>query len=404
MARDLNMNFNEKVSVVVPVYNAEKHLEKCIYSILNQTYDNIEVILIDDGSVDRSYEICENIAGHDKRILVYKQENKGCLAARKAGVECANGKFVMTVDSDDWIERNMIEELMHYMSKYDVDIVLSGIYYDYAQKEMNTVWLDGVTLGFHDLKDIDSEIFEHFFLEKGGEYNGRGLRGHVCTRLFKKNLIRNVMNQIDTRIKNGEDDACLYSAVLSSESIYVLDKAFYHYCVHDNSMCQNSDNRSLIDVELLGEYLQGHVERHFAKEKLIKQLNKYMYLEAKGTAQRIYRIKEANRYLFPFNFLPLKCKVVIYGAGKVGKEYIKYLSNSKQYELTAWIDRKVNEKENVQELSAINSIEYDYILLAAASRQTAASMRASISEYVDNLQTVLWEKPLINCEDIFCEM
>lgn len=403
LARGINMNFKEKVSIVVPVYNAEEYIERCIHSIINQTYDNIEVILIDDGSTDQSYDICENMARNDKRILVYKQKNKGCMEARKVGIGHASGSFVMNVDSDDWIEANMVEELMSYMIKYDVDMVLSGVYYNYIQKENNRVWVDGVTPGFHDLKNMDSEIFDYFFLEKGGKYFGRGIRGNVWARLFKKNLIMDIMNQSDTRIKNGEDDACLYPAILSSESIYVLDKAFYHYCVRDDSLCQNAANRSLVDVELLGKCLRNHVERHFAKDKLIGQLNKYMYLEAKGTAQSMYQIKEVNRYLFPFDFLPLKCKIVIYGAGKVGKEYIKYLNSNKQYELMAWVDRKVDTKENIQELSIVKSIEYDYILLAAASIQTAESMRESISNYVDDPQTILWKKPFIMREEVFCE-
>ena len=398
------MDFKEKVSIVVPVYNVEEYLERCIYSILNQTYTNIELILIDDGSTDKSYEICQNIARSDKRILVYKQNNEGSSAARKAGVECASGKFVMFADSDDWIEEDMVEELTHYMVKYDVDVVLSGVYYDYKQKEKNRIWLDGVNPGFYDLNNIDSEVFDYFFLEKEGEYTGRGIRGNVWARLFKKNVVVNVMRQIDTRINQGSDDACLYPAILSSESIYILDKAFYHYCIRNDSLCQKVTNRRLVNVELLDKCLRGFVERHFSREKLIKQLNKYMYIEAKECAKRIYQIKEVRRYIFPFDYLPLKCKIVIYGAGNVGKEYIKYLNDNTQYNLVAWIDQKADKEENVQELSIIKNIEYDYILLAAASKQTAESMRASISEFVGNSQTVLWDRPFIKYEDVCCEM
>lgn len=397
------MNFKEKVSIVVPVYNAEAYLERCINSIINQTYDNIEVILVDDGSTDRSYNICKDMAENDTRILVYKQQNKGCMEARKTGIGYASGKFVMNVDSDDWIEENMVEELVHYMIKYDVDVVLSGVCYDYIQKENNRVWIDGVTPGFHDLKSVDSEVFDYFFLEKG-VYNGRGIRGNVWARLFKKDLIKNIMSQVDTRIKNGEDDACLYPAILSSESIYVLDKAFYHYCIRDDSLCQNTLNRSFMDVELLGKCLRGYVERHIARDKLVKQLNKYMYFEAKETAKRIYRIKEVRRYIFPFDDLPLGCKIIIYGAGKVGKEYMNHLNNNTQFKLTAWIDKKVDKTKNVQELSVIKDMEYDYILLAAANRETAESMRTSIIDYVEDPQAILWDRPIIRYEDVCSEV
>lgn len=171
------MDVKEKVSVVVPVYNAEAYLERCIHSIINQTYGNVEIILVDDGSTDKSYDICQSMSENDKRIIVHQQKNQGCMEARKTGIGYASGKFIMTVDSDDWIENIMIEELMHCVIQYDVDMVLSGICYDYTQKEMNRVWLDGVTPGFYNLKNIDSEIYDHFFLEKFGENTGRGIRG-----------------------------------------------------------------------------------------------------------------------------------------------------------------------------------------------------------------------------------
>lgn len=388
------------VSIVVPVYNAEKYIERCVNSILIQTYKNIEVIIIDDGSTDKSYEICKKFVARDSRVLLYKQVNKGSVEARKRGIECATGKYLMMVDSDDWIEDNMVEELMHYMNKYDVDMVLSGICYDYSQKEKNRVWLDGVTPGFYDLREKDSKLYDYFFLEKEGEHVGRGIRGHICTRLLKRNLIVDIIKQVDSKIKNGEDDVCLYPAILLAESIYVLDKAYYHYRIHDDSLCQNSTNRSLLEVELLDKALRGFVEKHFAAEKLLKQLNKYMYVEAKTCAKRIYHIKEVRRYIYPYDYLPSKSKIVIYGAGVVGKEYIEYIKRNTDYELMLWIDQNAENQENVQELSAIKNISFDYILLATLNRDTADSMRASIIDYVETPQVILWDKPFIRNEDV----
>ena len=99
----------EKVSIVVPVYNAEKYVAECIESLINQTYKNIEIILINDGSKDKSYEICERYAKKDARIQLYNQENIGVSKTRNKGIEKASGKYILFVDSDDYCESEMVE-------------------------------------------------------------------------------------------------------------------------------------------------------------------------------------------------------------------------------------------------------------------------------------------------------
>ncbi len=103
-----------KISLIVPVYNGEKTIEKCINSILNQTYRNIEVIIIDDGSTDNTYEICKNMQNKDNRIQLIKQNNKGPSLARNVGIEYAQGKYIQFVDADDWLEPSIIAECVKF--------------------------------------------------------------------------------------------------------------------------------------------------------------------------------------------------------------------------------------------------------------------------------------------------
>lgn len=123
------------VSIIVPIYNSERNLERCISSIIKQSYQNIEIILIDDGSTDNSREICYNFVMKDKRINYFFQENKGVSAARNYGLEKVHGEFLLFIDSDDWIELNCIEICLNYILSYNADIVKFGYYIEKNNSE-----------------------------------------------------------------------------------------------------------------------------------------------------------------------------------------------------------------------------------------------------------------------------
>ena len=118
---------NKLLSVIITVYNSDKYLEICLNSVLNQTYCFLEVILVDDGSNDRSGFICDEFAKRDSRIYVYHTVNQGSVAARNFGVSKAKGDVITFIDSDDWIETDMYQEMMNIYEKYEPDIISSGI-------------------------------------------------------------------------------------------------------------------------------------------------------------------------------------------------------------------------------------------------------------------------------------
>lgn len=120
------MNNNKKISVIVPVYNGEKYLEKCINSLVNQTYQNLEIILIDDGSTDRSGKICDSFAKLDERIVVIHQSNLGVSSARNNGIKVSTGFYIAFVDSDDSVDTQMYEKMIEYLEKNNLGIVMCG--------------------------------------------------------------------------------------------------------------------------------------------------------------------------------------------------------------------------------------------------------------------------------------
>ena len=134
-------NDEDLISIIVPVYNVEKYLEQCLESLLNQTYKNIEIIVVNDGSTDQSLDILNKYSFKDNRIKLYSQKNQGISAARNTALEHINGKYIMFVDSDDWIEINTCETALHELKKNDSDIVMWAYKRDYLNSSKETCFM-----------------------------------------------------------------------------------------------------------------------------------------------------------------------------------------------------------------------------------------------------------------------
>ena len=128
---------NSLVSIIIPIYNVEQYLDRCIKSVINQTYKNIEIILVDDGSTDKCPEICDQYAQKDNRIVVIHKENGGLSSARNAGMKVLKGEYMLFADSDDWIKENTVEELLQIAIEHDVDFVrFTPVTANHPQKKM----------------------------------------------------------------------------------------------------------------------------------------------------------------------------------------------------------------------------------------------------------------------------
>lgn len=203
------------ISVIVPVYNVEEYLEKCVDSILVQTYRNLEVILVNDGSKDSSGSICDAFARKDSRVRVIHKENGGLSSARNVGIEAAGGEYITFVDSDDWIEEDAYEHLMGLIEKYRVNLVCGGNYD-----------VDGATgtrtLGVCPQKE-EAVTAEEFV---GRMFLWQGCDSSVCDKIFHRSLLENF------RFPEGkvsEDVAITYRIILSAERAAFSERPFYNY-------------------------------------------------------------------------------------------------------------------------------------------------------------------------------
>ena len=202
------------VSIIVPIYNTERYLNKCLESIRTQTYSDIEVIMIDDGSTDSSKNIANSYVKRDDRFRLLAQENAGVSAARNHGLDVAQGEYILFVDSDDWLEPQMIEKLVHNMIEYSTDI--SACQYDRSRcftGEITEIWN----------RDI---VLQNFLMHKQ-------INGSLVNKLFKKELIKS--KRLDESIKYGEDALFCWKHLLDVSSIAVSPDILYHVTLHDDS-------------------------------------------------------------------------------------------------------------------------------------------------------------------------
>lgn len=212
---------NYKVSIIVPVYNCAEYVERCIESLINQTYKNIEILLINDGSTDNSLDII-NKYKNNSTVRIFNQTNSGANKARKNGIDNCTGDYVMFVDSDDWIETDSIEKFIKYIRKYKCDIVRFNGILEPSKKIKN---------GYN---FTNSNIIELDNLEKYNLFITTSVLNSLCFCIYKKDLLNNI-DAFDSNFSNAEDLWANLNIYTKTEKILLINETFYHYWVNENS-------------------------------------------------------------------------------------------------------------------------------------------------------------------------
>ena len=223
------MNKQELISVIIPVYNVNNYLRKCLQSIINQSYKNLEIIIIDDGSSDGSSEICDEFLSKDKRIKVIHKKNEGVSIARNIGISIAKGKYIGFVDSDDYIERNMYEILYNNLIRYNSDISMCNYYIEKDGKKTYKKHID-----IKNILVIDDKIQFYKYL------NENYYKGFLWNKLFKKELFNN--NELDSQIHMCEDLLILARIAEKSKRYCFTTTCLYNYVLRKNSAYNSNIN------------------------------------------------------------------------------------------------------------------------------------------------------------------
>lgn len=215
------------ISIIVPCYNCEKHFKRCIESICDQTQKEIEIILVDDGSSDGTYELCENAAREDSRIRVYHQQNKGPMNAWKRGVKEASGEYIISCDSDDYLDLDLIEKIEEKIEKYHADIIAYGAEAEYEDHSVACLG-NRLEEGYYTKIEIEELILPQYFSD--GNMESCILLASRWSKLFRRELLLRNFDYLSDEISRGEDALAVFASVLSSDAIYCMKDYFpYHY-------------------------------------------------------------------------------------------------------------------------------------------------------------------------------
>lgn len=258
------------ISVIVPIYNIENYLDDCIISILNQSYYNFELILVDDGSTDSCSQICDKYSLIDKRISVIHKKNGGLVSARNEGVKYSKGQYITYVDGDDWVSENWLICILQAINDYHPDLISYNAYKSTDGKNipMNTSSFSG----FFNEKGIKECIIPNMLFDSRFKFYSFGILPSVWSKAFRRDiLIRNLCR--DESITFGEDAACVYSYLLECNSYISLPDYLYYYRQNNGAMTKAYDKNRFSRINILFEYLNNSIIKK--NSSLTKQFEMY---------------------------------------------------------------------------------------------------------------------------------
>lgn len=241
-----------RVSITVPIYNAEKYLTECLDSIVNQTYKDIEVILVNDGSTDNSVKICESYCAKDKRIKLINKENSGVMETRKIAYENCSGEYIYNVDSDDFIELDAIEKLVNALKESQADIICFGGYVFYGEDKSTKYPIDNYLVGAFEKEEIKNIVLKHSI---GGIRNVKSIKNGVCLKIIKTSLVQNNIGYFNKAISMGEDMLISFACFCDANKVVILEEKFYYYRQSEIQSTKKYKQKLILDEENLIERL-----------------------------------------------------------------------------------------------------------------------------------------------------
>lgn len=362
------------VSIIVPIYNVEPYLKKCIDSILCQSYRNIQIILVDDGSTDASGCICDEYQSHDARVSVIHKPNGGLVSARKAGLKEAEGDYVLNVDADDWIEPGMVEKLLASAQESQADIVCSAHFLDMGNSSKKI--RNRLEQGVYETEDLRTKLLYN------GTFYQINITAFIWSKLFKRSILEEVQFSVNEQISFGEDVVVTFPAILHAHKVCIIDYAGYHYVQRAGSITNINYGNEVQRDRALVQYLYKVFAGQKDAEILLRHLNQYTKL--------MMLLRQLDWFeKLPFEDIPKNSRVVVYAAGKFGQNLYRHLSRTEGIQVVDWLDQsfemyqeigyEVHDPENF-DFAADN---YDYVVVA----MTEKPMIDAVVQYLEQRGT-----------------
>lgn len=373
----MRLDNNPLVSVVVPIFGIDRYLGICIESILDQTYKNLEIILVDDGSKDRCPEICDLYARKDSRIKVIHKANGGLVSARKAGLETATGEYVGYVDGDDWIDPGFYASMVETILEYDSDIVVAGMSRDLftVSSKITSKIPAGNYEGERLIKLKQNMLtFERF--------SRIGISTYVWNKLFKREMLIPHQMGVDNSISIGEDAAVTYPYLMECQKVSVIDNCDYHYRQREDSMLKQATaySREVVGLKRLYGHLMKAASQYpdcFHYQNQIRDFVLGICIMRSGGV-----LKEIREDFSPYDREFYGTDIVVFSAGTFGQQLMRRIEENQYCKVVGWIDVDYKEYRrcclDVDPIESIDFMTYDYVLVATVDGVMADSIRSKL--------------------------
>jgi glycosyltransferase involved in cell wall biosynthesis len=324
------------VSVIVPIYNLATYLFQCVDSISKQSFQNLEIILVDDGSSDNAVEICEFFRKIDPRVHLIRKANGGLVSARQAGINAASGDYVFYVDGDDWLDPDCLRSYVDVAESTGAEIVIG----DYKREFLGKfeVVRNLIGPGFYDREEIASFVAPRMIFS--GEFFLHGLRTYSWGKLFKRSLVQKIQNAIPNEVSFGEDAALIYPAICRANSIALTNYTYCNYRQRPNSILKSTNfgKQELNRVSLVFDFLINSLSG--SQDISNFQIQLQAYLSATLIMKQGAFLADMNSYqeFSLFGDIQNGARVSIYNSGSFGQHVYKRILENSDLNLVSWLD------------------------------------------------------------------
>ncbi|RNC88683.1 MAG: glycosyltransferase family 2 protein [Allomuricauda sp.] len=368
-----------EISVLVPIYGIEKYLADCIESLLDQSFTNFELILVDDGSPDNCPKICDDYAARDARVKVVHKENGGLLSARKAGLQNANGKYVAFVDGDDWVDKYYLDVLYKLAEANTSDLVVTGHFREFNGK-IETI--KPKTAGSYNESQIQSEILPKAIYT--GDFCEHGISTYVWNKLFRKELLNKILYDVPNDIIMGEDAAITYAYLSIAKKLTISRIPLYYYRQRHDSIVKSIENPKMeyYRLGLLMNFLKTRLTAVLDDDNLNTQIKYYLYSQILVRSGGVIQDESGGILFNPFLKTGKDSKIVVYSSGSFGQHILSTNVKTKFFEIVKWIDVDFHQLSIggnfVGPISAIKNEAFDYLIIASNNPQFYQSIKTEL--------------------------
>lgn len=381
----MDKDWQPLISVIIPVYNADQFLQQCIESVIGQTYQNLEIILVDDGSTDQSPALCNDYATTDQRIQVIHKKNEGLVRARKTGVSHATGEYITYVDADDWIDPDAYETVLKKMGAQDVDMVLYGLVEEYEDSSVKKENL--LAEGYYAEEAIVKKIYPQMLC--GDVFFRFGILPNLVCKLIRRDVLKKVQPMVSDEVELGEDADCTFQMLLQCKDIQIVRFFPYHYRKRPDSMMgQDADFEQ---IRILYRDLKRAFEQSREREKLMPQLYQYFLFIVFLKSAECFAGWEAFDSYFSGKH------IVLYGAGGFGQKIYHLITEIKLGEICLWADQRYSVYQElglpVSSPEEIADCGYDSIFIAVLDTQVCKKIMENLREMGVSEEKISYIKP-----------